>query len=76
MVFERIKELIVEELNIPADQVKLESKISEDLGADSIDAIELIMEVEEEFDIEIDDDAAMGIKTINDLVEVINKLKA
>lgn len=76
MVFERIKELIVEELNIPADQVKLESKISEDLGADSIDAIELIMEVEEEFDIEIDDDAAMGIKTISDLVDVINKLKA
>lgn len=76
MVFERIKELIVAELNIPADQVSLESKISEDLGADSIDAIELIMEVEEEFDIEIDDDAAMGIKTINDLVEVINKLTA
>ncbi len=76
MVFERIKELIVEELNIPADQVNLESKISEDLGADSIDAIELIMEVEEEFDIEIDDDAAMGIKTIADLVNVINKLKA
>lgn len=76
MVFERIKELIVAELNIPADQISLESKISEDLGADSIDAIELIMEVEEEFDIEIDDDAAMGIKTINDLVEVINKLKA
>ena len=76
MVFERIKGLIVEELNIPADQVNLESKISEDLGADSIDAIELIMEVEEEFDIEIDDDAAMGIKTIADLVNVINKLKA
>ncbi|HHW80061.1 MAG TPA: acyl carrier protein [Acholeplasmataceae bacterium] len=76
MVFERIKELIVEELNIPADQIALESKISEDLGADSIDAIELIMEVEEEFDIEIDDDAAMGIKTIGDLVDVINKLKA
>lgn len=76
MVFERIKELIVAELNIPADQISLESKISEDLGADSIDAIELIMEVEEEFDIEIDDDAAMGIKTINDLVEVINKLTA
>lgn len=76
MVFERIKELIVEELNIPADQINLDSKIAEDLGADSIDAIELIMEVEEEFDIEIDDDTAMGIKTINDLVEVINNLKA
>lgn len=76
MVFDRIKELVVQEMNIPADKVTLESKIAEDLGADSIDAIELIMGVEQEFDIEISDDEAMNIKTIGDLVEVINKLTA
>lgn len=74
MVLDRIKELIEEEMNIPADTVTLESKIAEDLGADSIDAIELIMGIEEEFDIEISDDEAMTIKTVGDLVNVIQKL--
>lgn len=74
MVLDRIKELIEEEMNIPAETVTLESKIAEDLGADSIDAIELIMGIEEEFDIEISDDEAMEIKTINDLVNLIEKL--
>lgn len=76
MVFERIKELVAQEMNIPAEKISLESRINEDLEADSIDAIELIMGVEEEFDIEISDDEAMGIKTIGDLVNVINKLSA
>lgn len=75
MVFERIKELIEQEMNIPAKDLKLESRIAEDLGADSIDAIELIMGVEEEFDIEISDEDAMEIKTLKDLVELIEKLK-
>lgn len=76
MVFDRIKELIVQEMNIPAEKVSLDSRIKEDLEADSIDAIELIMGVEEEFDIEISDDEATNIKTIADLVDVINKLQA
>lgn len=75
MVLDRIKVLIENEMNIPAESVTLESKIAEDLGADSIDAIELIMGIEEEFDIEISDDEAMAIKTVGDLVDVINKLK-
>lgn len=76
MVFDRIKELIVQEMNIPAEKVSLDSRIKEDLEADSIDAIELIMGVEEEFDIEISDDEATNIKTIADLVDVINRLQA
>lgn len=76
MVFERIKELIVQEMNIPTNDITLESRIAEDLGADSIDAFELIMGVEEEFSIEISDDEAMQIKTIGDLVNLINKLTA
>ena len=74
MVLDRIKTLVEEEMNITADSISLESKIAEDLGADSIDAIELIMGIEEEFDIEISDDEAMAIKTIGDLVNIINKL--
>lgn len=74
MIFEKIKGLIEEEMNIPADQITLESKIAEDLGADSIDAIELIMGIEEEFGIEISDEEAMNIKTVGDLVKVIEKL--
>jgi len=75
MVLDKIKVLIEEEMNIPAENITLESKIAEDLGADSIDAIELIMGIEEEFDIEISDEEAMTIKTIGDLVQVIDKLK-
>jgi len=75
MVLDRIKELIEEEMNIPADTITVDSKIAEDLGADSIDAIELIMGIEEEFDIEISDEEAMAIKSIGDLVNVINKLR-
>ncbi|MCR1808701.1 acyl carrier protein [Haploplasma modicum] len=74
MIFDRIKALVEQEMNIPAENISLESRIAEDLGADSIDAIELIMGVEEEFDIEISDDEAMNIKTIGNLVEVIEKL--
>lgn len=75
MIFEQIKEFIVDELNIPAEDITKESRISEDLGADSIDAVELIMQAEEEFEIEIDDETAMGIKTIQDLIDVIEDLK-
>lgn len=75
MVFEKIKELIVSELKIPADKISLESRISEDLGADSIDAVELIMNIEEEFDIQISDEAAQTIKTVGDLVRIIEESK-
>lgn len=75
MIFDRIRELIAEGLNIPANKITLESTIAEDLGADSIDAVEMIMQAEDEFDISIDDDAAMNIKTIQDLVNVIEELQ-
>lgn len=75
MIFERIKEFIVEELRVPAEKVTLEARIAEDLGADSIDAVELIMQAEDEFGISIDDDAAMSIKTIQDLINVIEELQ-
>jgi acyl carrier protein len=71
MVFERIKAIVVKELGIPADKIKLESHLVDDLGADSLDAVELVMAVEEEFNIEISDEAAQNIRKIKDIVDYV-----
>ncbi|MFA5560800.1 MAG: acyl carrier protein [Acholeplasmataceae bacterium] len=74
MVFKRIKALIVEELNVPEERVLLESRLAEDLGADSIDAVELIMKIEDEFDIQVSDEQAQNVRTVKDLVDYIEGL--
>lgn len=71
MVFEKVKEIIAEELGIEEDEIKLESDLSEDLGADSLDAIELIMEIESRFDVEIADNEATKIKKVSDIVSFL-----
>ena len=73
MIFEKVKEIIAEELGIEADTIKLESNLADDLGADSLDAIELIMAVEEEFDVQIDDSEATNIQTVSDIVSYLEK---
>lgn len=75
MIFERVKEMIVEALNVPAEKVTLESRLAEDLGADSIDAVELIMNIEDEFNIQVSDEQAQSVKTVGDLVKYINAAK-
>ncbi|HAX02320.1 MAG: acyl carrier protein [Tenericutes bacterium GWC2_34_14] len=75
VIFERVKEMIVEELNVPAEKVTLGSRLAEDLGADSIDAVELIMNIEDEFNIQVSDEQAQGIKTVGDLVKYIEAAK-
>lgn len=74
MVFDRIKEMIVEELNVPAEKITMEAKLSDDLGADSIDAVELIMNIEDEFKIQVSDEEAQNIKTVGDLVRYVEGL--
>jgi acyl carrier protein len=69
--FEKVKEIIVDSLSCDEDAVTLEANLKEDLDADSLDAVELIMAVEEEFDIEIPDDKATEIKTVQDIVDYI-----
>lgn len=64
----KIKPIISKELKIEEDKITLNSKITEDLGADSLDAIEIVMALEEEFNIEILDEDADKMKTINDIV--------
>ena len=71
MEFEKVKEIIVDSLSCDEDAVTLEANSKEDLDADSLDAVELIMAVEEEFDIEIPDDKATEIKTVQDIVDYI-----
>ena len=68
MIFDKVKDLIAEELGIEGDSIKIESSLSDDLGADSLDAIELIMAVEEAFDVEIADSDATNIKLVSDIV--------
>ncbi len=73
MVFDSVKKIIAEELNIDETTITLETRLVEDLKADSIDSIQLIMALEEEFDISISDDSVQDIKTVGDIVDIIKK---
>lgn len=72
-VFEKVKEIIVEQLQVADTSVTLEASFIDDLGADSLDLVELIMALEEEFDIEIPDADAEKVTTVNDVVEYIKE---
>ena len=72
---QRVKEIIVEQLGVKADQVSPEAKFIEDLGADSLDIVELIMALEEEFGNEIPDEQAEKLLTVGDVVKYIEDQK-
>ena len=72
-VQERVKNIIVEQLGVEADQVKPEAQFVNDLGADSLDTVELIMALEEEFSIEIPDEKAEKIKTVGEAISYIEE---
>ncbi len=74
-LIEEVKEVVVEQLNVNPDEVKEESKFVEDLGADSLDVVELVMALEEKFDIEIPDTDAEKIVTVNDAIKYIQEHK-
>ena len=74
MVFEKIKELLANQLDADESLMSMETNIASDLGADSLDVVELLSEIEDEFDIEIPDEDIETIKTIGDLVEYIQCL--
>ena len=72
-VFEKVKGIIVDQLQVAEASVTLEASFIDDLGADSLDLVELIMALEEEFDIEIPDSDAEKVATVNDVVEYIKE---
>ena len=71
MVFDKIKDIIVEQLDVEEDAVTMEASITEDLGADSLDVVDLVMSIEESFDVEIPDEEVENIKTFGDIVKYI-----
>ncbi|MBQ8826695.1 MAG: acyl carrier protein [Oscillospiraceae bacterium] len=73
MVFDKVKEIIVDQLDVEEEKVVAGANIQDDLGADSLDVVDLVMSLEEEFDIEIPDEAVEDIKTVNDIVKYIEE---
>lgn len=70
-IFDRVKKIIVERLDVDEAEVKLEASFKDDLGADSLDVVELVMELEDEFDLEISDEEAEKISTVGEVVSYI-----
>ncbi len=75
MVFEKVKELIVEIKDVDAEKITMDTLLVDDLGADSLDAAELMMTLEEEFNVTFSDEAAQSIKSVGDLVNYIEAHK-
>ena len=73
MVFEKLKDMIADQLDVDAEAIKMESSITEDLHADSLDVVDLIMAIEGEFDLEIPDREVANIETLGDAVKIIEK---
>jgi len=71
MIFEKVQEKIADQLSIDSEDIAMESSFIEDLGADSLDIVELLMALEEEFDIEIPDEEAEKLVTVGDIVGYI-----
>lgn len=75
MTFDKIKEIIAEQLSVEEDSISMNTNLMKDLEADSLDAVEIIMAIEEEFDIEIPDEEAENFQTVADLVNYVEDNK-
>ena len=74
--FEKVRDMLAKQLNVPAESIKEDSKIVEDLKADSLDVVEMLMNLEDAYSVSIPDDEAVKIKTVGDVVEAIDKSTA
>ena len=72
MSFEKVRKLLAEQLNIAPDKVDLKSRVIEDLGADSLDVVEMLMVLEDEFNITVSDEESLELKTVGDIVKLID----
>ena len=75
-IFEKLKELVVDQLGVEDDEVTMEASMQDDLGADSLDLVDLVMSVEEEFGVKVADEDLENIKTVGDIVDYIEENKA
>lgn len=75
MVKARVIEIIADQLGRDASEITEQTSMSDDLGADSLDAVEVIMAIEEEYNLEIDDEDAMNFKTVQDVIDYVEKNK-
>ncbi|MCB6992759.1 acyl carrier protein [bacterium 210820-DFI.6.37] len=73
MIFDKIKDIIAEQLGVESDAVKMETHLMKDLEADSLDAVEIIMAIEDEFDIEVPDEDAEKFQTVTDIVKYVEE---
>ena len=71
MVLEKVREILCDQLDVEEEQVTLDASITDDLGADSLDVVDLVMSIEEEFDLEFPDEEVENIKTVGDIVKYI-----
>lgn len=71
MIFDEIKEILAEQLDLDIESIELSSNLIDDLGADSLDAIDIVMTVEDEYSIEVPDEAIEAMKTVEDIVNFI-----
>lgn len=75
MVFEKVRNILAEQLEVEQDKITMDSMIADDLGADSLDVVDLLMSLEDEFEIEIPDEEIENIKTVGNLVNYIESNK-
>lgn len=73
MVFEKMKQILADQLDVDIDSITLETDIQDDLGADSLDVVEMLMSIEDEFDIEIPDEQIENLKTVGQVVDYITE---
>ncbi len=73
MIFEKVKSIIIDQLDVEEDKVTMNANIQDDLGADSLDIVDLVMSFEDEFDMEIPDDQVENIKTVGDVVKYVEE---
>ena len=71
MIFDEVKEILADQLDINTDDIEITSNLMDDLGADSLDAIDIVMSVEDQYSIEVPDDVIKSIKTVEDIVSFI-----
>ena len=73
MTLDKVKELLADQLNIDSEKITENSKVIEDLGADSLDVVEMLMTLEDEFSVTVSDEESVGLKTVGDIVNYIEE---